>query len=119
MADTLELIQALPTELRERILKEYIKIKLRERRDLGWDEVKESILAAPYCLENQQITWIMHCYKCELQCGRNYLCSLCYRNGVKDYLGPQIFNPEEYDPCFRKYGTINSGVWGSRSGVRT
>ena len=109
MADTLELIKALPAELRERILKEYIKIKLRERRDLGWDEVKESILNAPYCLENQQITWILHCYKCNLECGRNYLCSLCYKKGLRDYLPPSIFNPEEYDPCFDKSATIN--VW--------
>ena len=43
MADTLELIQALPLELREKICTEYIKIKLWQRKMLGWDEVRKEI----------------------------------------------------------------------------
>ena len=43
MADTLALIKSLPLELREQILKEYIKIKLWQRKMLGWDEVREEI----------------------------------------------------------------------------
>ena len=43
MADTLELIKSLPLELREKILKEYITIKLWQRKMLGWDEVREEI----------------------------------------------------------------------------
>ena len=41
--DTLELIQALSPELREQILKEYIKIKLWQRKMLGWDDVRKEI----------------------------------------------------------------------------
>ena len=43
MADTLELIKSLPPELREQILSEYIKIKLWQRKMLGWDAVREEI----------------------------------------------------------------------------
>ena len=46
MADTLELIKTLPPELREEIYKEYIKIKLRQRKALGWDEVNAAIAEA-------------------------------------------------------------------------
>ena len=110
--DTLELIQALPAELREQIRKEYVKVKLWQRKMEGWDEVNKAILEAPYCLKNEQVTWILHCYKCELECGRNYLCSLCYtRKRQREYLGPDIFDPAEYDPCFEKGITINSKVW--------
>ena len=47
--ETLELIKTLPPELREIIYKEFIKIKLRERKALGWDEVNAAIKEAPFC----------------------------------------------------------------------
>ena len=101
MADTLELIKALPTELRERILKEYIKIKLREREYMGWDEVNEAILNAPYCLENSRSRGSCTVTNATSNAGGIPLQPLL-QNGVRDYLGPNIFNPEEYDPCFQK-----------------
>ena len=52
--DTLELIQALPAELREQIGKEYVKIKLWQRKMQGWDEVNKAILEAPYCLKTSR-----------------------------------------------------------------
>ena len=111
--DTLELIQTLPAELREQIGKEYVKIKLWQRKMQGWDEVNEAILNAPYCIKNQQITRVLHCYKCDLKCGRNYLCSLCHtRKRQRHCLGPDMFDPDEYDPCFEKGITINSRVRG-------
>ena len=111
MADTLELIQALPAELRERILKEYIKIKLwqrkmlgwdkvdiqkgytkmklKQRKALGWDEVHEAIELAPYCHRNKQIVNLLFCYKCNRsRCPRNNLCSLCFINGGNHYIVP-------------------------------
>ena len=49
MADTLELIKALPLELREKILNEYIKIKLRQRKMLGWEKVHKEFETIPFC----------------------------------------------------------------------
>ena len=95
-------IQILPPEIREIIYKEYIKIKLRERADLGWDEVNAAIKEAPFCDHNQQIVKVLFCYKCG-HCMRNYLCNLCKRNGVNHYLGYPIYDEDDYDECFKKY----------------
>ena len=94
-------IQMLPTELREIIYKEFIKIKLRERKALGWDEVNRAIIEAPVCDHNQQIVKVLFCYKCG-HCKRNYLCNLCKRNGVRHYLGYPIYDEDDYDECFKK-----------------
>ena len=83
--DTLELIKALPAELQEQILKEYIKIKIKERENLGWGEVNKVINNAPFCESNYQIVKWLFCPKCE-ECVRNDLCNLCKRNGVNHYL---------------------------------
>ena len=101
MADTLEQIKTLPPELREKIYKEYIKIKLRQRKALGWGEVKAAIAEAPFCDHNQQIVKVLFCYKCG-HCRRNYLCNLCKRNGVNHYLGYPIYDEDDYDECFKK-----------------
>ena len=81
MADTLKLIKALPPELQEQILKEHIKIKIKERENLGWGEVNKVIKNAPFCESNHQIVKWLYCPKCE-ECDRNDLCNLCKRNGV-------------------------------------
>ena len=100
--ETLELIKTLPPELREKIYKELIKIKLRERKALGWDEVNAAIKEAPFCDHNQQIVKVLFCYKCG-HCMRNYLCNLCKRNGVpRHYLGYPIYDEDDYDECFKK-----------------
>ena len=94
-------IKTLPPELREIIYKEFIKIKLRERKALGWDEVNAAIKEAPFCDHNQQIVKVLFCYKCG-HCMRNYLCNLCRRNGVNHYLGYPIYDEDDYDECFKK-----------------
>ena len=94
-------IQILPPELREKIYKEFIKIKLRERKALGWDEINAAIKEAPFCEHNQQIVKVLYCYKCG-HCLRNYLCNLCKRNGVRHYLGYPIYDENDYDECFKK-----------------
>ena len=101
MGDTLELIKALPQELREQILKEYIKIKLKERADLGWGEVNDAINNAPFCESNQQIVKCLFCPKCK-ECGRNNQCNLCKKNRVKHFLEfPTYFdNEQEVDEAF-------------------
>ena len=127
MADTLELIKALSPELREQILKEYIKIKLwqrkmlgwddvrkeinkgytsmklRERKALGWDEVHAAIEEAPFCDHNEQIVRVLFCYKCgRSRCPWNDLCNLCLRNGVNHYVGYPIYDADDYDEAFKK-----------------
>ena len=94
-------IQILPPELREIIYKEYIKIKLRERKALGWDEINAAIKEAPVCEKNHQIVKVLFCYKFG-NCMRNCLCNLCKRNGVNHYLGYPIYDENDYDECFKK-----------------
>ena len=125
MADTLELIKSLPPELREQILREnikiklwerkmlgwdalreeiskgYTKMKLKQRKSLGWDFVHEAIKLAPFCYRNDQIVNVLFCYKCD-RCPRNYLCNLCRRNRVSHYLIYPIFDENDYDDCFKK-----------------
>ena len=101
MADTLELIKTLPPELREAIYKEYIKIKLRQRKALGWDKVNYAIAEAPFCEHNEQIVKVLFCYKCN-GCPRNGLCNLCRRNRVKHFLGYPIYDEDDYDEVFKK-----------------
>ena len=99
--ETLEAIQILPPELREKNYKEYIKIKLRERANLGWDEVNAAIAEAPFCEHNKQIVKVLFCYKCG-HCMRNYLCNLCRRNGVNHYLGYPVYDEDDYYEVFKK-----------------
>ena len=53
--ETLELIKTLPPEIREIIYKEFLTIKLRQRKALGWHKVHEQILKLPFCHNRQQI----------------------------------------------------------------
>ena len=95
-------IQILPPELREKIYKEYIKIKLRERKALGWDEVHVAIKEAPFCEHYQQIVKVLFCHKCT-NCHRNYLCNLCHEKTPRNhYLGYPIYDENDYDECFKK-----------------
>ena len=105
MAETLELIKALSQELQEQILKEYIKIKLKEREELGWGKVNETINNAPFCESNQQIVKCLFCPKCE-ECGRNNQCNLCKRNGVNHFFEfPSYWDikQEVDESCYRSW----------------
>ena len=120
-------IQILPPELREKIYKEFIKIKLWQRKMLGWDDVRKeiskgyikmklkqrktlgwgevhaAIKEAPVCFRNKQIVRVLFCYKCGgSRCSRNGLCNLCIRNGFRHYLGYPIYDENDYDECFKK-----------------
>ena len=96
---TLELIKALPAELREQILKEYIKNKLKEREDMGWDVVNDVIKAVPVCEKYHQIVRVLFCYKCKGGCRINYLCGLCHEKGNRHYLGYPIYDENDYPEC--------------------
>ena len=49
-----EAIYNLPPELREKIYQEYLKIKLRQREALGWNEVHEALENAPFCEKQEE-----------------------------------------------------------------
>jgi len=51
-----EAIENLPLEIREKIYKEFIAIKLKERKEMGWNEVLFEIEEAPFCEERSRIT---------------------------------------------------------------
>ena len=73
-----ENIQSLPPELREKIIKEHTALKLREKKEAGWEEVHEEIQTAPYCRRRSIITKIVFCFKCGI-CLRNGLCDVCLK----------------------------------------
>ena len=58
-----EAIQSLPPELREIILKEYIAIKIKEKKEMGWDKVHENIFKMPFCKFKQQIVPMLTCFE--------------------------------------------------------
>ena len=71
-----EPIQKLPTEHREKILKELVSIKIRERNAPGWDVVNQVIREAPLCHKRERITRILVSSKYE-PCSFNGLRDLC------------------------------------------
>jgi len=58
-----EAIQRLPPELREMILKKYIAIKIKEKKEMGWAKVHENILKLPFCEFKQQIVKMVICFE--------------------------------------------------------
>ena len=102
MAAALEAIQKLPPELREKIYKEYLTIKLRQQAALGWDVVHEAIEEAPFCEYHEQIVKVLFCRKCD-DCRKNGLCNMCKKSGVKHYLGYAVFDENNYDEIFKKF----------------
>ena len=50
------------------IYKENLTIKMRERVALGWDEVYQEVLDAPFCEERGRIVKVILCSKCNT-CG--------------------------------------------------
>ena len=65
-------IQSLPLELREKICKELISAKLKERSEMGWDEVHEEV---------EQIDTERKCMECGIRrlVGTSQLCTECVR----------------------------------------
>jgi len=67
---------------------------------MGWDEVHDAIEEAPFCEKRSRIVKVMFCYECDGACSRNGLCSECYKNGVKHYLGYPVYDENDYDEIF-------------------
>ena len=92
MADTLELIKALPLELREKILNEYIKIKLWQRKMLGWEEVYKEFETIPFCERRERFVKTLFCFE-HLYCGVSGICAPCSRKeNINHYVIPPIDN---------------------------
>jgi len=78
-----EAIQSLPLELREKIHKEFVVIKMRERMEMGWYEVKEQIDCAPLCEKKLRITKVLFINKNEWCSQNRGLCYLCKKKMEK------------------------------------
>ena len=91
-----EAIQNLPPELREIIYKEYLAIKRRQRKEMGWDKVYDKIEEAAFCEKRSRIVKAMFCRKCK-SCLVKRLCYKCYKNGVKHYLGHPVYDENDSD----------------------
>ena len=72
-----EAIQNLPPELLEKIYKEYAAIKLRERKEMGWDEVHYVIEEMSFCEKRLRIVYGFFCYECDVTIRRNGMYSVC------------------------------------------
>ena len=91
---TLELIQALPAELREKISTEYIIIKLWQRKMLGWAEVHKELEKSPFCKRRESFVKVMFCFE-HLDCGVDGICVPCMRKeNIIHYIFPNI---DEYN----------------------
>ena len=97
-----EAIQNLPPELREMILKEYIARKIKEKKEMGWDEVHDDLKEAPICEKRSRIVKVMFCRKCN-SCGLKGLCYECYKNREKHYLGYPVYDENYYAEIFQKF----------------
>ena len=92
--DTLELIKALPLELREKICTEYIMIKRWQRKMLGWDKVHQDLQKTPFCQRRQRLVKVMFCLE-HKNCGIDGICVPCIRkDSINHYAFPDI---DEYN----------------------
>jgi len=82
-----EAIQNLPPELREMILKEYIAIRLKGKKEMGWDKVHKNILKLPLCKYREKIVPMVICF---------------------EY--PDCYFEECCFPCFEKEGTFHKAT---------
>jgi len=72
-------IQSLPPELREKICKELVSAKQKERSEMGWDEVHEDLKEAYISDSQDQIVADYNCRECGMGVYKGYypLCYLC------------------------------------------
>jgi len=96
-----EAIQNLPPELREMIVKEYIQIKVKEKKEMGWDKVHKNILKLPFCQYRQRIVSMVICFE-YADCFFEELCFPCFESGtvhkvaLKNLIIPFIEATPEY-----------------------
>ena len=85
-----EAIRNLPPELQDMILKEYISIKMKQRKKLGWIEVHKEILETPFCQKREMLVKIKFCFY-HVDCEVSELCESCFREGT-DHKIPGLTN---------------------------
>lgn len=90
-------------ELRELIYKEYFAIQMRQLLALGWGEVHGDLLWAPFCQEQARIVKVFICIECRA-CGRNGLCTMCSKKGVKHYSFSPLIDVSITTKFFSKFG---------------
>jgi len=97
-----EAIQNLPPELREMILKEYIAIKIKEKKKMGWAEVHDDFKEAPICEKRSRVVKVMFCSKCN-SCGLKGLCYECYKNRKNIILATPCMTRTTTTKSFRNF----------------
>ena len=75
-------IQTLPPELREIILKEFIALKIKEKKEMGWTEVHEELSKQPFCKFLQRLFLTVIWFKIGDWCYET-CCSTCFRDREK------------------------------------
>ena len=96
-----EAIQNLPPRLLEKNYKEYLAIKMRERKEMGWNEVHDEIKEAPFWKIDQELK-VTFCRNCTL-CSINGLCYKCYKNRENHYLDYPYPTYGTYNKNFQKF----------------
>ena len=90
-------------ELLEKIYKECDAIKkIREKKEIGWDEVHDEIKEAPFCEKRSRITKVTFCRNCTLF-HINGLCFECYKNRENHYLDYPYPTYGTYNEKFQKF----------------
>ena len=97
-----EAIQSLPPEIHEKIYKELVRIKMRERKEMGWNELRYNIEETPFCEKIQRITKVCYCRKCT-SCYINGLCYECLKKGQNHYLDFSYPTFETYNKNFQEF----------------
>ena len=100
-----ESIQILPPELREKIFKHYLTIKLKQKAALGWGKVHEHISKLPFCHKRQRIVRMIICFD-YMNCRFEGCCYPCFVRAKKLHkvsISPPIesipdFPTKEYNP---------------------
>jgi len=89
-------------EIREKIYKEFVAIKIRERKEMGWNELHNDIEEAPFCEKLQRITKVCYCRNCT-SCRINGCCYECLKKGENHYLDFPYPTFETYNENFQKF----------------
>jgi len=97
-----EVIQNLSPEIREKINNELVAIKIRERNEMGWNEVHDEIEEAPFCEKRQIITKVCYCRNCA-SCLINGRCYECIKKGETHYLDAPYPTFETYNKNFQNF----------------
>ena len=97
-----EAIKSLPPELREKIFKHYLAIKIRERNEMCWNKIHDKLMERPFCDKQGRFSKIFICRKCN-ECERTGLCVLCLKNNVKHYLVEHRWDVYDFEEQFLKY----------------